>query len=88
MATTRKKPKVHVNVTQTGKIEQHVVSDVLATEIVKISRGFQALMNEGGLNERALVLLLQDASGSTQKDIRAVLEGLASLEHRYVRKRK
>lgn len=76
-----------------------VPAEVLAEEIQAISAGIRRLL-EGRLNERALLLLIQHASpavkagryrsGSpvTVKQVKAVLQGLESLEREYLKPKK
>lgn len=72
--------------------EKEIPAEVLAESIVAISQGIRRL-RAGRLNDRALVLLIQYASppvGRSQRigqtEVRAVLEGIESLERTYIRK--
>lgn len=75
--------------------EKEVATEILATSIVAISDGIRKL-RAGRLNDRALLLLIQDAAPSiggrsgygkiSIKEIKAVLEGMESLEAAFVRK--
>ncbi len=87
------KPKAVVIKQEVGA---EVSAEVLAREISAIAAGIKRL-RAGRLNERAIVLLIQHASPSVgygykkQKPIsativRAVLEGMESLEATYLRK--
>lgn len=77
------------------KPEAEVAVEVLADAIVAMSAGIKKLMS-GPLNEYALVLLIQNAAPSvggkwnkaplTQRDVKAVLQGLQSLEATYIKK--
>jgi hypothetical protein len=55
----------------------------LAKAIVKISDGVSALL-AGGLNQRAIVILLHHSTKVAMKDIAAVLEGLKTLKDDYI----
>ncbi len=55
---------------------------VVAESIIKLADGIR-LMNESGLSERAIVLLLHDATGVAKKQILKILEAL--LAERYIR---
>lgn len=73
--------------------EKEVPTEVLADAIVAISQGMKKLRG-GRLNDNALFLLIQHAApnivrGYGQiplKTIKAVFEGIASLEATYLRK--
>jgi hypothetical protein len=75
---------------------KEVPTEVLAASIVAISQGVRRLRS-GSLNDRALVLLIQDAVGGvgpergpkkqlTQREIKAVLDGIQDLEKTFVRR--
>jgi hypothetical protein len=60
---------------------------VLATAITEIAEAFSKL-SRGGLNRKALVVLLQDATkakGVKRADIEAILDALPQLERQYCR---
>lgn len=65
-----------------------VPATVLAQSIVGISRGMKTLL-AGPLNERALLLLIQDAAGGKShvslQVIKSVLSATADLERLYVK---
>jgi hypothetical protein len=69
--------------------------EILASSIVAISEGIRKL-RAGPLNEKALVLLIQHAAPTTGyngtrpgvQEIRAVLDGMESLEKQYLKPRK
>ena len=54
----------------------------LASTISKISDGFDALL-KSGLNEKAVIILLQDATRVRRRDIKAVLDALPRLKEMY-----
>ena len=70
--------------------------EVIAESIKAISEGIRKLRS-GSLNDKALVLLIQNAapchggkygiSKMSMKDVRAVLEGIESLEATYLKKK-
>lgn len=69
-----------------------IEKSVLAKSIVEISRGVNRLF-ASGLNERAIVALLQETSGEGKSTIRSstirsVLESLKNLEKDFVAKPK
>jgi len=64
-------------------MEEEVPAQVLASAILEVSEGFKK-MKRAGLTERAIVLLLHDASGVGKPMVRAVLDGLDSLERLYL----
>lgn len=76
--------------------DKEVPTEVLAESIIAIADGVRKLRG-GRLNDRALFLLLQDASPSvggkygkaplTIKEIRAVFEGIESLERIFIKKK-
>lgn len=65
--------------------EKEVPAEVLATSIVTIADGMRKL-RASRLTERALVALLQDATGLSQRNIKTVLVGLDDLERMYVKR--
>ncbi len=78
-------------VTVVQKPEAEVPTEVLAQAIIDIAAGMKKLRS-GRLNDRALILLIQSAVGSvpspvSQRDIRAVLDAIQSLEAIYIRKK-
>lgn len=56
----------------------------IADGVVHVSRAIKELQN-GELNEHALLVLLAHATKLSQKQIKAVLIGLAELEELYVK---
>lgn len=75
--------------------EKEVPTEVLAESIVAISEGIRKLRG-GRLTDRALLLLIQDAAPSvghrppkpvSQREIKAVLEGIEGLERLFIKKK-
>lgn len=72
--------------------EKEIPTEVLADSIVAISQGVRKLRS-GRLTDRALLLLIQDAAPSiqhkpiSQREIKAVLEGIDSLERTFLKKK-
>jgi hypothetical protein len=72
--------------------DKEVPTEVLADSIVAISRGVRQLRS-GRLTDRALLLLIQDAALSiqhkpiSQREIKAVLEGIDNLERMFLKKK-
>lgn len=64
--------------------DEEVPTEIIAQAIVKISEGFEKIRNSG-LKQRALCILLRDASGVSLEQITAVLRGLEDLKRLYVR---
>ena len=62
--------------------EEKIETEVLAQAIVKISEGFLRL-KRSGLNRRAIVVLVKDASGVGITDILKVLDALEDLRGMY-----
>ena len=62
--------------------EEKVPTEVLAEAIVKISEGFLQL-KRSGLNRRAIVVLVKDASGVGIYEIQKVLNALEDLRRMY-----
>lgn len=67
--------------------EPPIPAEVLADSIVAISAGIKK-MRAGRLGDRAVIVLLKDATGVSQRDIKLVIDGMASLEAMYLRKKK
>lgn len=67
--------------------DKPVPDEVLAESIKAISDGMKKI-RAGRLNDRALVVLLKDASGVPIYEIKKVLDGMESLEANYLRKSK
>lgn len=84
-----------VNVKQRKNAEE-VAVEVIADSIVAIAEGIRRLRNTR-LTDRALFLLIQDAAPSiggkyktspvTLKEIKAVFEGIESLERTFLKKK-
>ena len=60
-------------------------TEILAKAIVDISKAFNKLY-DGGLNEDAIIILIQDSTKLPKRDIRLVLDSLRRLESWYCRK--
>lgn len=63
-----------------------VTAEEMADAIRRISDGMKDVLH-AGLNRRALLVLLRDASGIAMSDIAKVLDGLESLARHYTTKR-
>lgn len=72
-----KHPHIHL---ETGEEPLEVV----AASVVKLADGITR-MNDSGLTQRAIVLLLHDATGVNKKEIIKILEAAPLLAERYVR---
>jgi hypothetical protein len=73
--------------------EKPIATEVLAQEIMSISQGIRRLLN-GPMNRKALVLLIKHASPAMGQyparhvgiaEVKAVLEGIESLEATYLK---
>ncbi len=62
--------------------DEEVPREILADAIVKIGEGFERL-SKSGLNRRAIVVLVRDASGVTKGDVHKVLDALENLRGLY-----
>lgn len=65
--------------------EKEVPVEVLATSIVAIAEGFKKL-RAGRLNDKALVLLLAQASGVGKREVENVVWALDNLGETYLKK--
>lgn len=67
--------------------DEPVPTEVLADSIKEIAEGIRHLRT-GRLNDRALILLIQDAAAGplSKSDIRLVLDSIDSLEKTFLRK--
>ena len=70
------------NVTVKLSEEQPESTEIIAAAIIKISDGFAKLI-KGGLNERAMIVLIKDHTGVAQYEIKKVLECLPRLKELY-----
>ncbi len=61
-----------------------IQKDVLASAIQDISIALTKLL-KSGLNRRAVIALLKDATGFTKGDIETILDALVELERNYCR---
>lgn len=76
-----------VTITQPAPPSEEIATEVIASAIVAISDGIKKLRS-GRLNDRALFILIQNASPDqiSQRDIKAVLSGIENLRSAYIRK--
>lgn len=63
---------------------ENIPMEVLANSIVKIAEASEAL-RKSRLKERTLLLLIQDYTKLSQRDIKAVLDALPLLEVAYLK---
>lgn len=59
--------------------------EIIASSIVKLSEAME-IINKSSLSERAILLLLQDATGLPQRDIKKILFALPRLKEMYIKK--
>lgn len=64
--------------------EKPETTEILAEAIVRISEGFEKLQ-DSGLNEEAIIVLLHDRSKISKRDITVVLQNLRTLKGYYCR---
>jgi hypothetical protein len=57
--------------------------EILAEAIVRIGDAAERLRRDGGLNKRAIIILLQDATKVPKRDIAAILDALPRLRGWY-----
>ncbi len=76
---TRREKDAQIKITQG---EEKVPKEILVDAIVKISEGFQRL-KRSGLNRRAIVVLVKDASGVGMGDVNSVLDAMEKLKDWY-----
>ena len=58
--------------------------EIVASSVIKLADGIRKI-NDSGLTQRAIVLLLHDATGVNKKEIVKILEAAPLLAERYVR---
>lgn len=79
-------PRTHAATVVVKQDEEKPVSrEVLADAIVKLADAAAALQKGSGLNRRAIVVLLHDASGVGKLEIRAVLDAMEDLKKNFCR---
>lgn len=66
------------------KSEPPESKEILAEAIVRIGDAFAALQ-KSGLNTKAIIVLIKDATGLPQRDIKLVLDSLSRLKGWYCR---
>jgi hypothetical protein len=59
--------------------------EILASAIVRISKAFDELSGDSGLNRKAIIVLLQDATKLPKRDIEFILNALQDLKRQYCR---
>lgn len=76
-----------VNVIQPEDKSKKIPVDILAESIVEISNAVKKMRN-GGLTDRAIILLIHDSSSVGKPAIKAVLDSMETLSEKYIRKNK
>lgn len=71
-------------ITVKKNVEKPESTEILAEAIVRIGEGFEKL-KASGLNETAVIVLVNDATGLPKRDIKLVLESLRKLRSWYCR---
>lgn len=64
------------------KSEPPESTEIMAASITKISDGFAAMMR-GGLNQKAIIILIQAETKLSQRDIKTVLDAIPRLKGWY-----
>lgn len=72
-------PRTRINITQGDDV---VSKDVLAASICKLSDSVNQLL-VSGLNEKAIIVLLQDSTGCSKRTIKTVIESMGQLRADY-----
>lgn len=62
-------------------------TDEIAEEIRKLSEAMRRF-RDGKLNQRCILILLRDVTGLGMAEIKAVLDGAAGLDERFLKKTK
>lgn len=73
-------PKSKVNITQDD--DDPIATEVLAQAICKLSDASNQLLSSG-LNKKAIVVLLRDATNLSKRNITAVLDAMGQLRQDY-----
>ncbi len=77
-----KKDLKHPHVTLDNDTEDPL--EIIVSSLHRVAAGFDKI-NDSGLTDHALVLLLHDATKVNKKDIRKILEAAPLLTERYTR---
>lgn len=72
------------NVTVKKSASEPESKEILAEAIVRIGEGFDALA-KSGMNKKAIIVLIHDATGLAKRDIVTVLDALPRLRGWYCR---
>ena len=80
-STLRKDVELIIHSPSTRALES---AEIIAQSIKKLADGVRA-MDTSGLSERAIIILLRDASGLGKREIENVLWALRSLERLYLK---
>ena len=64
--------------------QEPVATEIIAQSIKKVSDGIKA-MDRSGLSEKAIILLLRDASGCGKREVENILWALRNLEKLYLK---
>jgi hypothetical protein len=75
--------KIKANVVQQEN-EEPVVVEIIAQSIKKIADAVDK-MSASGLSQRAILVLLRDASGENMRSIQNILKGMRQLRELYLR---
>lgn len=72
------------NIKIVKNVEKPEPTEILAEAVIRIGENFKKLQ-KSGLNRRAIVALLRDATGLGKGDIELVIDSLAKLKGWYCR---
>lgn len=64
--------------------EKEIPTEILASAIIEISQATKVL-KQSRLNDRAIIVLLKDATGLPGSKIKQVLDGIVELEKIYIK---
>jgi len=63
--------------------EKPETKEILAASIVSLGQACERMKKNGGLNRRAIVVLLHDATKISKRDIEDILDAMTRLESWY-----
>lgn len=84
MASTNPVKRPRVRVVQPDEPAQRVTYEILATAVKELAQGVKKL-RASPLNDRAIILLLHDATGISKRDIQTMLDSMENLERTYLK---
>ena len=67
------------------KLPEELATDKIAEAVIDIAEAVKKL-RAGKLNDKALLLLIAHASGVSQREVRAVMDGMEGMKAYYLKK--